>query len=99
LGIGTYLHSEKRNAGQQIYGRLEVHQFLLAGRREVIPVHGQVYSEGVVQLVEQLYEFFFLQAQSEGGLRILRSVYRDGKKSDRKQKSPQNLTPRNGRLR
>jgi len=56
-----YLHPEERNAGQQIHGGFEVHQFLLAGRREVIPVHGQVYAQRVVQLVEQLDEFLLLQ--------------------------------------
>lgn len=57
----TCLHPEKRDAGQQVDGRLEVHQFFLAGRREVVPVHGQVYPERVVQLVEQLDEFLFLR--------------------------------------
>lgn len=58
---GTYLHAEERNAGEQIDGRLQIHQLLLAGRRKVVAVHGQIDAQRVVQLVEQLDEFLLLR--------------------------------------
>lgn len=55
-----YLHPKERNASKQVHCRLEVHELLSAGGREVVPVHGEVDPKRVVKLIEQFDEFFFL---------------------------------------
>lgn len=60
-----HFHSKKGDRREQIDGGLQVLQFLGAGGRKVVSVHGQVDSQRVVQLVEQLNEF--LLAEVGGG--------------------------------
>lgn len=57
-------HPEEGDAGQEVDRRLQVHQLVGARRRKVVPVHRQVYAQGVVQLIQQLDEFLFLRIES-----------------------------------
>jgi hypothetical protein len=61
----TCLHPEEGDGGEEVDGRLEVHQLLLAGGGEVVAVHGEVDAQRVVQLVQQLDEL--LLAEVGGG--------------------------------
>ena len=55
-----YFHPEECNRGQQIHSGFQILQFFRAAGREIVSVHRQVYSQGVVQGVQQLDKSFFL---------------------------------------
>lgn len=59
----THFHPEESDGGEQVHCGLEVLQLLVGAGGEVVAVHGQVYPEGVVQLVQQLHKLFFLWTQ------------------------------------
>lgn len=62
------LHPEEGDGGQEIHCGLEVLELLRVTGREVVPVHGQVYPQAVVQGVQQLDKLVFLQ---------IKQVFRD----------------------
>ena len=50
------LHPEERDAGEEVDGCLQILKFLRLGGGKVVPIHGQVDPQGVVQGVKQLDE-------------------------------------------
>ena len=62
------LHPEEGDGGEEVHRTLEVLQFLGATGGEVVPVHGEVDTQGVMQLVQQLHELLFLQKGSKNTL-------------------------------
>ena len=62
-------HAKEGDTGEEIHGGLEILQTVRTGARKVVPVHGQVDTERVFELVEQLDELLFAKV---GGCEAVR---------------------------
>ena len=55
------LHPEEGDRGQEVHCGLEVLELLGVTGGEVVPIHGEVYPQAVVEGVQQLDKLVFLQ--------------------------------------
>lgn len=63
--FSPHLHSEERDACEQVYCGLEVLQLFWAGRGEVVAIHGEVDAQRVVKRVQQANKLVLLQKENQ----------------------------------
>ena len=59
------LHPEERDRGQEVNRGFQILELLWVRGWEVVPVHGEVDPQGVVQCVQETDELLFLQDESD----------------------------------
>lgn len=64
------LHTKKCDTGKQIDGWFEIHELVWTRSRKVVAIHGEIYSQWVVELVKKLDEFLFLKKNSKCNIYI-----------------------------